>query len=387
MSDLENLVRESLRARVESAPTMDSPADRAIAGAAAHRRRSVLITAGSLVVMVALTIGGFALLNQPTPPVAVPAAASTSSHTSMGTAAPRPDLLIDPATDSGGWHALQTAAGQTIPFNRVGGSVDTAYQVPGGWLVSDRLGDVWLLRADGEAYALLHGVDGYAVAPDGAGIAWRVGDRLYVGDLSGTSLLEDRSTPAPPRGVPIAYTGTAVILGYSTTGGGIDQHDVWVPANGDYSPSWDATQLVTAVYQPAPNGLLLGVVRPLATGKDTCLAMLDPMADLKPTKLACGLNLTIDPTGLVSPDGRWLATTALSPGGQPETVLIDIDAVFDHPAVLMTWDAVAPLAWVDGATVVLTRADRSLVVARLGQANLQPLNGSGLPVRRLVGPQ
>jgi hypothetical protein len=388
VSDLERRVRDSLQAQVDRAPMTAAPADRAIAQGRAWRRRGALITVGSLVVVVALGIGGFVLLNQPTPSALSASPTASATTTPLVAAGPRPDLLIEPATDSGGWHALLTASGQTIPFTAVGGTVDSAYRIPVGWLLGVRLSSqLWLLRADGTATRLLDGLDGYAVAPDGQRIAWRAGDRLRVGHMAGTSLVEDRSTAVPARGAPIAYTGTAVILGYSMTGGGIDQHDVWIPANGDYSPSWDAMQFVVAVYQPSADGSLLGLIGNPATGKQACLAVLDPAAGLRATRQACGLPITIDPAGLVSPDGRWLATTALSQDSRPETALIDLNAVFDHPAIAQTWAAAGPLAWVDASTLVLTSADRSLMLGFVGRQDLTTIAGFSLPVRKLVGPQ
>jgi hypothetical protein len=387
MSDLENLVRDSLQARVRHAPVILEPADRAIARAGAQRRRGAVITVGSLAVMLALTVGGFALLNESASLSASPAATGSPTPTAVtappATATARPDLLIDPATDGRGWQAMLTASGRTISFSGIGVPVDTAYRVPSGWLLGNQLaGIVYLMRDDGTASALLTGVDAYAVAPDGQRIAWRADNRLHVGHLDGTTLVEDRSTPAPPRGDPIAFTGTAVVLGYSETGGGIDHHDVWIPANGDYSASWNANPLLVAVYQPAPDGSLLGVVRPSASSKEACLARLDPSASLRETRQACGLPITIDPAGLVSPDGRWLATTALSPDEQPETALIDLNYVFDHPRVAGTWAAAGPLAWLDPSTVVLTSVDARLLLAHIGQPDLTAIFAPGDPVGR-----
>jgi hypothetical protein len=259
-----------------------------------------------------------------------------------------------------------------------------AYQIPDGWLVSytsDTNGSttLWLLKPDGSALRLLDGVRGYAVAPDGYRVAWRAGNRLHVGHLTGTSLTDDRSTPAPARGDPIAYTGAAVVLGYSMTGAGIDQHDVWIPANGDYSPSWDKTQFVIAVYQPAPDGSLLGLVQRAYGSKDACLAKLDPAANLRAVRTACGLPITLDPDGLVSPDGHWLAKSAVSPGGQLQIDLIDLHTVFDHPVVTTTWVAIAPLAWVDATTAVVTQADNAMMLAHVGQQDLTPVTGPDLP--------
>jgi hypothetical protein len=198
-----------------------------------------------------------------------------------------------------------------------------------------------------------------------------------VGHLAGVTVTVDRSTPAPARGEPIAYTGTAVILGYSETGGGIDHHDVWLPSNGDYSPSWDKTSHVITVYQPAPDGSLLGIVRTSQGSKDVCLAKLDPAANLKAIRTACGLPLTIDPLGLVSPDGRWLGAPSLD-NGQLKVALLDLSRVFDTPAVAATWDAMYPATWMDATTLVVISSGTPMT-ARIGQPELAPLTGTGLP--------
>jgi hypothetical protein len=370
---------------------MDSPADHAIAGARGVRRRRVVTAV--CVIVVALAIGGFAKLREvmppvvPVPPATQPANPTSPPSTSTGT---RPDVLTDRSATFDGWGRIVTGEGRTIPLAGIDGAVDTAYQTADGWLVlaSQQANGItlWLMRSDGSAYRLIDKSEGVAVGPDGRRFAWRDSGRIYVGHLANTTVTVDKSTPAPDRGEPIAFTGTAVILGYSETGGGIDHHDVWLPSKGDYVPAWTKTTSVISVYQPAHDGSLFGVVQASAGSKVPCLAKLDPAVNLNAIRTACGLPLTIDPVGLVSPNGRWLEAPLLD-NGQVRVGLIDLSAVFDSPTVTARWDATSPATWLDSTTSVLNRGDGTPMTARIGLPDLNPLTGLSAPfevVRRLA---
>jgi hypothetical protein len=268
----------------------------------------------------------------------------------------------------------------------------SAYRIHDGWLVvgfgqaaaTGLVESLWLVTRDGSIHQLINHADSVVVAPDGARVAWRASDRLIVGHVTGASLAQDQSTPAPPRGAPIAYTGTAVILGYTMTGGGLDQFDTWLPARGDYSPSWNNVTLVGAVFQPARDGSLYGIVRASSDTKARCFAQLDPANNLAATRKACSLPVTsFDTTGLISPDGRWMAKNT---GASPQVDLLDLNHVFDTPAVTATWDAVAPVAWVDATTLVLVQQNRSLSLASIGRTDLDPITVSGQPTMEAVQP-
>jgi hypothetical protein len=355
-----------------------------------RRRRTVrwagVTTAATVTAVVAAVslagasgTGRSARLDQPSRPVTSPSAAQTTRPPGdPAGVANRPDLLTDRATGLG-WRNLRTADGRTVSLAGVDGAVETAYGTADGWLVvtsKAEASSLWLVKPDGSVHRLIDKSDREpAVSPDGRRFAWRSGDRMYVGHLTEATVTVDRSTPAPQRGTPIAYTGTAVVLGYSETGGGIDHHDVWLPSKGDYSPSWERTTHVVAVYQPASDGSLLGVVHGSQGAKAVCLARLDPTAGLKASRTACGLPLTIDPLGLVSPDGQWLAAPSLN-AGRTQVSLVDLDRVFDTPAVTATWDADAPFAWIDAGTLVVA-SNGTPMTAVVGQSTLTPLTGAG----------
>ncbi|HET8680439.1 MAG TPA: hypothetical protein VFM54_00980 [Micromonosporaceae bacterium] len=406
MTGLDEIVRTALRAQVQDPPPIRSGADQVITEARDVRRRRALITACAGVTVLALMVGGLAMLGDiradGTPPLPASPQAGEPTTALSTSVLDRLDLLTD-FSSSEGWGSLRTAGGRTIPLTGIDGRVYTAYQTGDGWLVvSERAtsGSLWLVTPDGARHRLLDSTDRPpAVSPDGRRVAWRDGDRLYVGHRTGTTLTVDRSTPAPARGAPIAYTGTAVVLGYSTTGGGIDQRDVWVPGNGDYSPTWDRAGHVTGVYQPAPDGSLLGLVyaTPGAGSKTECLAKLDPATGLSASRTACGLPLAIDsvtqasmlaqlaPVGLVSPDGRWLAVPVLD-NDRRLLALIDLGRVFDRPEPTQVWDAGPPAAWLDATTLVVMNGESTPMIARVGRPALTPLTGTGLPAGGPVQP-
>ena len=274
MTELDDLVRASLEAQVRTPPPLSAPADRAIAPGRASTGN------GSGSCPPAREYWWFSFHRRlvalsPGTPVGPPTTQSTGSST--GSTA-RPSAVAGATAGPAGRPVGQRGRlGQPAHRQRYHGAVDRRVRsggprVPdcGGWLIvtfGPGTNSLWLLTADGSAHRLLDQVDSLAVGPDGQRFAWLAGGRIHVGHLSAFAVTDDKSTPAPVRGAPIAYTGSAVILGYSETGGGIDHIDVWIPDNGDYVPSWDRTTHVVAVYQPAPDGTLYGLVHGPDGGK------------------------------------------------------------------------------------------------------------------------
>jgi hypothetical protein len=141
-----------------------------------------------------------------------------------------------------------------------------AVQVGPGWLVTGSLDtdarSLWLVTPDGTARHLVDGVQGEPVVGVGRRVAWRTATQLLTGHLTdtGTTAIDiviDASTPIPATRTPatfwpVAVTSTAVVLGATATGGGIDSFDAWLPDNGSYVPAWDRFIQVAAVYGPAP---------------------------------------------------------------------------------------------------------------------------------------
>jgi hypothetical protein len=394
MSEIEDLVRAAMDEKVRLPPPMISPGDRAIDRARNRQRRNAATTTLVSILVLALAVGALTALRgsrstMPGTPTTPPVSTPTPPFSVTSTV--RPDLLIDDS-DTGGFRNLFTADGHTISLAALPGGADRAYRAPAGWLLYGHVStgpagtppfSLWLVTRDGPAHQLIDRADSVAVAPDGVRIAWRAGDRLIVGHLAGATLTQDQSTPAPPRGAPIAYTGTAVILGYTETGGSLDHIDTWIPSHGDYSPSWDTTLVIQAIYQPGPDGTLYGLVQAnSATGGGLCLAQLDPTHNLAATRKACGLTLGM--TAVISPDLRWMAKTGFTQQGRPNVELVDLNRSPDTPAVTATWNEYAPVTWIDATALVLLDQNFGLSLAHIGHTALTPITVAGQSTIRAV---
>jgi hypothetical protein len=198
------------------------------------------------------------------------------------------------------------------------------------------------VRSDGSLTSVVAEADGpVAIAPDGRHFAWRWNGELLAGrmDRSGAAVV-DVTSPAPQRGQPISMSASVVILGYTETGGGIDHHDVWIPDQGDYVPTWDQAEHVRVLYRPSPDGEhFLGLVDDPAQARGeerVCLAELDPRDGLRAGRTACGVALAFDRFSDIDPDGRRLAVFMIEQDGDRVIGLVDLSTVFTTP----TFDAV-----------------------------------------------
>jgi hypothetical protein len=375
MNGLDEIVRASLRAQVQHPPAMDAPTAHAVSGARALRRRRAVAGLCGTVAVLTLAVAGFAVLRQPSegarPPVATPAAVPN-----------RPDLLTSPAGPDGGWQRLLTGDGRTIALDGVDGAIDTAYRSTEGWLMVARAGErtsLWLVRPDGSAHRLIEKLDGApAIAPEGRRFAWRLGDRLFVGRLDGNTVTVTASTRVPDHAWPVEYTGTAVVLGETATGGGFERHDVWLPDNGAYVPAWDKAAHVVSVLATELDGELLGAVKAPQRSARPCLAQLDPIRNLGTGRYACGAEPVAGAEGVVSPDGRWLATFG-SADGPTKVALFDLRSVFDDPRATATWDADALIGWLDATTLAFDAGSGALVTVRADRPSPAPAPVTGLP--------
>ena len=276
--------------------------------------------------------------------------------------------------------------GKTIALDKVGGGAIDGFQTRDGWLVRgygngrDTM-SLWLVSPDGTLRTIVDKAEApVAVAPDGRHLAWRSGGKLYTGTVDPkTGLVAGVSSPAPERGAPLLLTGDSVILGYSSTGGGLDNHDVWFPSRGDYKPTWDKTVHVRAVYAPAPGGSnYLGLVQGPAGGKDTCLAELDPKENLKATRTACGVVTQIDQMGALSPDRKWLAYHGATTDGREQITVVELASVFSKPAVAIAWPGAMIGAWEDGSTMLARGSSGGLLRFHLGSTASETVDRSGV---------
>jgi hypothetical protein len=368
---MRDVVRESLQAQLGQPPPMLDSAGRALDGARrARQRRSYLAATAAAVALLLVVVGGVAALR-----------AGVTHRTPTPLATVKPTTSTAPTPTTAGV-ALLGRSELVLPDNRrislaqIPGGAIGAYETKAGWLVTGYGNGVdtislWLVVPDGSAHSVVDRADArVAVSSDGTRLAWLTNGQIKLGRLNANGTVTvDRSTAAPVRGAPLFLSDSAVVLGYTATGGGIDHYDVWLPDRGDYVPAWDKTTNVAAVYGPTPDGrAFLGLVRPSYGGREICLARLDPAQDLKATNVACGLGQQIDAQGPVSPDGRWLAMPALGGGGSLQVAVVDLHAVFQRPAVSLRWDAEGPGVWVDATTMVATDHYGALQRFHIGQS-------------------
>jgi hypothetical protein len=282
-----------------------------------------------------------------------------------------------------GRSALVLPDGSTVPLTSINGSKSAIAQTPAGWLVTG--GDsvesrgVWLVKPDGGTQRQFTSYGSPAVAPDGLHVAWREGHTLFYGQLNpaGTATVQ-ASSPVSTRHYPIVVGTDSVVLGYSDTGAGIGHWDVWFPGRGNYVDTSSATTLVTAVFKTAlADGSYLGLVYKTPGTKELCVAVLDPDADLAPTKRACGLPIVSD-VGAVSPDRKWLAV--IVPADNTYNIgIADLTTVFTKPTIAHTFvGEYGDFAWEDGATLLAVGPDRVVTHYAVGSWTATPDSRPGI---------
>lgn len=363
MTDIEELLRESFAAQVADQPALHAPADRAIrTGRAVRRRRTLFGLLGSVVAVLVAGAGVATVpasrpaprpLPSPAPSVAVPA-----NRLALTMLVPRTGLVL--------------ADGRTVDLTAY--SPVDAYAMSGGWLVlgQNNQSSLLLVTPDGAVHVLLRGAGDVVPAADGRHLAWVADGQLRLGHLDGVSIVVDHATAAPTEGIPVAVTGSAVVIGGTTTGKHYDRLDVWVPASGGYVAHWDRTPAnVTWVLGAAPDGhSLLGTVLGPAGGTQVCLALLDPTRHLAVTRTACRFDY-MGAFARMSPDGRWLAMDYLGTDNVMGTALVDLSTVFDQPRIVRQWPY--PLGyWLDATTMVTRSGTGPAVRLRVGQDAAEP---------------
>jgi hypothetical protein len=392
MTDIEDVVRRSLTEQVRRQPPMTSAADRAVAGAAAVRRRHAAFTAGAVVVAVVAIVAGVAVLRgggsaphvpaSSTPPSASPAPApsATLSLPTVGVSALIGNNLLLPD-------------GRLLSVAQVAetGGAHAAYQTRDGWLVEGYNygstdpdpASLWLFQASGASRRLVDHASGVVVAPDGRRLAWRTGNTLVVAHLDAADNVVHDATTQVDRGYPQMFAGSALIIGYTATGGGIDNWDVWVPQRGRYTPSWSQVAANGVLYvlgATADGRWAIGQVlaAPGNGSKDMCLARLDPLNALRVAARACGLPGAGEWASL-SPDGHWLAYPSGTGDGRTQTVVVDAGTLFQQPRVAGTWPAPRQGIWTGPDTVVVQGDDNRFYRYRVGQPTGEQVTIDGMP--------
>lgn len=406
MTGIEEVVRRVLHDQVRRQPAMTEPAERAISGARALRRRhAALGVSVTVVVVVAVVWGGVALRGRgtgpsippstgaPVPATSPSAAGSPSPPVSPSAAASLPMIGLSAIVENQNY--LLTPGGTLLSLSKIGASPGVTYQFSGGWLVNASVNgsftdghQLWLLRPDGSARLLLDhvgGADGAVFSADGRRLAWLAGGQLHVGHLDGTgAVVTDTTTQAPEQGYPLAYAGSAVLLGYSSTGGGYDNFDVWVPQQGRYTATWDRAQAngIVGIFGATADGRwLIGNVlaAPGSGGKSSCLGRIDPLNNLRVVARACGLPEARE-WGSVSPDGHWLGYQTINEAnGRTQTTLVDLTTVFQQPNVDGSWPLEYPGSWIGPDTMITQGLDERFYRYRVGQPTGEEVAVTGMP--------
>jgi hypothetical protein len=253
---------------------------------------------------------------------------------------------------------LATADGQRLDLAPIR-QVDSAHRVGDGWAVvggEPGITRLWWVAPDREPVSLLAGMD--AIVVQQGQVAYQRGALLATGRLAGDGQLYDEVSTAAPQGdgEPVGFVNDAVLMSRTGSTG----WDTWHPASGDYRPAW--TDQVIRVYGPIADGpAAVGLVPPESGGGGACLARLDE--ELVASQVSCVTQeLPADAQAAVSPQGRWLLTSA--PG---DAVLVDLADVFDPQrkaaAVTALTDVAGPAAapvWL-GADRVVFATDDSLI--------------------------
>ncbi|HET6213736.1 MAG TPA: hypothetical protein VFE14_12805 [Micromonosporaceae bacterium] len=374
---LEQTVRRGLAQVAEAVPAMRGDlAGRAIAQVRRIRRWQTV--GGVLTVAVATLVAGggaAALRDHSTGTLAISPGLLDTPESATPTGEPdlvaegvipslAPMAAVRQPVDVLAGKTLFTVTGARIDVTAVG-EVSAGYRTDGGWLLvggtvtptSPPPGgaavrqSLWYASASGAPRLLRDGVQGVVVDPTGSRVAWRDTTQLTSVPVADGVLGQPVRTKVAADVVPVGFLGRAVRLARNQTGVGLVGQDLWDPAAGTYAPAWNND--AAAVYGVLPGGhSLVGQVIANSASKERCLALLS--ADhLKATKTACGLRLTPQARGWVSPGGRWLVAEA-GTGGNAESVLIDLSTVFAGPPHVVSVD-VSPTgaaAWEDADTMV-----------------------------------
>ncbi|GIG57823.1 hypothetical protein Lfu02_21950 [Longispora fulva] len=331
MSTFEEDLRRSLGRQVAELPAVHDRAERAIRSARTIRRRrlvSGVLAAFVLVVGTAAAFGGPRESSSlPLPPATTPTAAPTP--TLAADAPPLVDIVVRSALDTVRiWRAAERK--EVDVYDR---PATTVVRFGDGWLAIDDRWNLVLLQLGQKPIALSAGVRQVAVAPNSRSIAWRNDTMMAVGTVTPSGVLvTERSTAAPanPETGPVLYTGKVVLLSGAFNRGRDDEHDIWVPGDGDYvSTAKDNSHVVRIFGRRPDTGMLVGVT--LNSDGKQCIAELEPAPGLRITRKSCDLD-SYGYAGSLSPSGRRLALDINEPHfGPAHLTVVDLDALFTAP--------------------------------------------------------
>lgn len=366
---LEDALRETFADQVSARPSTvgQSLADRAIARAVTHRRRTragtVLAGVMVLVITGVVSFNAVDVRKGPTGPgrkalaggPVLPTLTTEPSPTGTPVATPAPEPLEVVANGEIYTEGSATAH-LALPAHTNGAAVRSAYHADDGYLVvtaqPDTSQQLLLLDKGGDSKVLLNSASTIAVSGDGDKVAWREGTTMSVANRQPdtSTLAATQTAAAPDRGIPVAFVGPDVVLGRTAQSGtGMDAFDLWHPdQQSTYTQSWDED--VLRVFGVLTDGsALFAQVRPDGDADQVCVARLIPDQPFKETDRACGLPQPAPQGGGISPDGRYLVYAAADGQnvavvdlkqvfkGTPKARLADLGTTFDPTTVRVVW--------------------------------------------------
>ncbi|MFI6779607.1 hypothetical protein [Micromonospora sp. NPDC050276] len=366
--ELEGAVRETLSRQVALArPLSADPAGQAIRRANRIRRRRTGAGLALAAVISVLLSAGMAQLGAETArdgsPIVVIGDPDPSNRPLPTASNPGSDPAPDPSTSLLGSETLVSADGRRLVLPEVGPAERAQPLANGrGWLVvgapSAAGRSLWVVQDDGLVQVLLAGAGSIVLAADSQQVAWRDGGDLLVAGVVGTQLIGAVRTPAPAPAEPVRFVGDSVLVRPDPADAG---HTLWRPGAGPLPEAVDQKSL--NIYGRLPDGRLVGQVAATDPGR-TCLAVLTPTRYLDPVRTGCGLDVSRDGIGGISPDGRWLLVNGWI-GKASRSLLVDLQrlgatatAVAAGPPMtgVIVWSNDSHASYLDG-TGELVRVD------------------------------
>lgn len=358
MTMLEDALRRTLAARVQSPPPTHDLADRVIRRARRVRRRRTAVSGlAGVLAMTLAGLGAWSLRPDPVPPQphtlaapVFPVTPDTPLHRAMAaraTASPKPfpiDVIMG--------DQVETTDGQrvTLPVRQV----SQVYRVPTGWLAlsADKAAQTaWLVRADGRSFQVADDITpgGLAVDPSGVRLAWQSGpgSPVHTAQLTIDGKTDERVTPFTSTTILLGWVGQYVVLGDGNKQHVVNRVDVWDPTE-PYHPTW--IDGVSSVIGLATDGVQLVGRLAGSDGDQICLVLLDPSGrDVTPHDKRCVNGVMGTSTLTLSPDGRWLVAHS----DVHNVVVLPMDTPEPDPTATLPCDWNCRPVWADETTLLV----------------------------------
>lgn len=364
MGLLEDALRDTLAAQVETPPVVDDAAGRAIRRARVVRRRRNAVAVAAVVASVFVTGFGVASMKAGQGPADFGLAGRPGRTIATTPASGRPVPTVSASSQPSGRQSPQH--GLTLPVDVLNGNeiaaVDgrvialadmpearSAWRVAGGWLVEtfdaaatpSAMSAVWFV-SDGQtghtgAPAKLAEGAWVAVGKGQLGpmVSWGGEGRVAVASLSRGELVSRQHTDGVGDLAPVGIVGNAVLLGHPGSGG-FERYEIWFPAKGSYAPGPRSDDRIVGA--TADGARLFALT-------DGCLSLVNPVG-FKVDRQTCRLDLGVNPTIVAAPEGRWIVVLRAD-----RVDLYELAAVWTAARPTASWTIEAgSVAWLDGSS-------------------------------------